>query len=65
MRGGMNEQALKTTISYIKSCVKEQRSAESEKTKATETIPNKEEQLRMNNHNERIIPVIVKRGERF
>ena len=31
MRGGMNEQALKTTISYIKSCVKEQRSAESEK----------------------------------
>ena len=31
MRGGMNEQALKTTISYIKSCVKEQRLAESEK----------------------------------
>lgn len=31
MRGGMNEQALKTTISYIKSCVKEQRLVESEK----------------------------------
>lgn len=31
MRGGMNEQALKTTISYLKSCVKEQRLAESEK----------------------------------
>lgn len=31
MRGGMNEQALKTTISYLKSCVKEQRPAESEK----------------------------------
>lgn len=65
MRGGMNEQALKTTISYLKSCVKEQRLAESEKTKATETIPNKSEQLRMNNHNERIIPVIVKGGKGF
>lgn len=34
MRGGMNEQALKTTISYLKSCVKEQRPAESEKTES-------------------------------
>lgn len=63
MRGGMNEQALKTTISYLKSCVKEQRSAESEKTKATEKGSNKTKQLRPNNHNERIIPVITQKNK--